>query len=129
MKGHLKGRSLGDSTVHRFSPVGLPALLSSYRAGVGRFALAVALVGIAVALVAAIDHRHKREVEFAAQEDAWFCAHGRPSRCTDFDEAAYEQRWEDREFGYRLAVFTLGTAAIGSALVWFRRRTPPHDHG
>jgi hypothetical protein len=69
-----------------------------------------------VAFAATIDHRHKREVEFAAQKSAWFCAHGRPSSCTDFDEAAYEVRWEDRERAYRIAFFTLSAFALVTVL-------------
>ena len=59
-----------------------------------RLALAVGAAALLVAAVAVVDHRHKREVEFAAQEDAWFCKHGRPSACRAFDETAYEERWE-----------------------------------
>src|SRR5215212_8152502 len=78
-----------------------------------RLAALAAVLAAAVALVATIDHRHKRDVEFAAQEAAWFCAHGRSSACRDFDAAAYEQRWEDRELAYRIAFFTFGAAALG----------------
>ena len=81
-----------------------------------RVAVAAALTAVLVASVATIDHRHKRHVEFAQQESAWFCAHGRPSSCTDFDEAAYEVRWENRELGYRIAFFTLGAFALAGLL-------------
>ena len=87
-----------------------------------RIALAVGAVALAVGLVAVVDHRHKREVEFAAQEDAWFCAHGRPSACTEFDEAAYEARWERRELGYRISFFALAAAAVGLAAVALTHR-------
>ena len=90
--------------------------------GLTSLAFAAALAAIAVALVATLDHRHKRQVEFAAQEDAWFCAHGRPSFCRDFDEAAYERRWEDRERAYRITFFTLGAAAAGLFVASRRRR-------
>jgi hypothetical protein len=88
-----------------------------------RFAVAAALIAVIVALAATIDHRHKRQVEFAAQEAAWFCAHGKPSSCSDFDEAAYERRWEDRERVYRIAFFTLSAVALGFFVtaVWKRR--------
>lgn len=89
-----------------------------------RVALAVFLTALVVAFVAVLDHRHKRSVEFAAQEDAWFCAHGRPEACTDFDEAAYEERWEQRELGYRIAFFSLGAGAAGLGVLWLRRRHP-----
>jgi hypothetical protein len=90
-----------------------------------RLAVAAALTAVVVALVATVDHRHKRHVEFSAQEAAWFCAHGRPSSCTDFDEAAYEQRWENRELGYRISFLTLGALALGSFVtVVVRRRRP-----
>jgi hypothetical protein len=88
-----------------------------------RVAVAAALVAVVVAVAATIDHRHKRHVEFAAQEAAWFCSHGRPSACGDFDEVAYERRWEDRELVYRIAFFTLSGVAVGllGAAVWKRR--------
>ncbi|MDX6439833.1 MAG: hypothetical protein QOF45_2416 [Gaiellaceae bacterium] len=70
---------------------------------------------MATALVATVDHRQKWEVEFAAQEAAWFCAHGRPSSCRDFDEVAYEKRWEERELVYRVAFLTLAASASYSS--------------
>jgi hypothetical protein len=78
-----------------------------------RLAVAACVLAFVVALVATVDHRHKRNVEFAAQEAAWFCAHGRRSSCRDFDESAYERRWEDRELAYRVAFFTFGASALG----------------
>ena len=91
-----------------------------------RLAVAAALTALVVALVATIDHQHKRDVEFSAQEAAWFCAHGRPSSCRDFDAVAYEARWEDRERGYRIAFFALGASAVGlvGTAAWKRRRRP-----
>jgi hypothetical protein len=88
-----------------------------------RLTLAVGAAALLVALVAVLDHGHKREVEFAAQEDAWFCKHGRPSACRDFDEASYERRWERRELGYRIAFATLGLSALGLGTVTLRRRS------
>ena len=82
-----------------------------------RLAVAAAFAALVVALGATIDHRHKRDVEFSAQEAAWFCAHGKPSSCRDFDEVAYEQRWEERERAYRIAFFTLSAFALGCVLV------------
>jgi len=87
-----------------------------------RIALIVSLAAVLLTVVATVDHRHKREVEFAAQEDAWFCAHGRPSACRDFDEVAYEERWERRELTYRVGFFALGVSALGLAAVGLRRR-------
>jgi hypothetical protein len=87
-----------------------------------RIALAVALAALLVGLVAVLDHRHKRSVEFAAQEDAWFCARGRPSACREFDEVAYEKRWERRELAYRITFFGLGASALGLAAIGLRRR-------
>jgi len=91
-----------------------------------RLALAVGFVALIVAVVAVFDHRHKRSVEFAAQEAAWFCAHGRPSSCTDFDEVAYERRWENRELVYRVAFFTLSASALGLFVIarWKRPAAP-----
>ena len=91
-----------------------------------RLAVAAAVTALVVALVATIDHRHKRDVEFSAQEAAWFCAHGRPSSCRDFDAVAYEERWEDRERAYRIAFLMLGSFALGlfGTAVWRRRRQP-----
>jgi hypothetical protein len=89
-----------------------------------RLAVAAAFIALVVALAATLDHRHKREVEFSAQEAAWFCAHGKPSSCREFDEFAYEQRWEDRELVYRVAFFTLSSLALGLYVtaVWRRRQ-------
>jgi hypothetical protein len=89
-----------------------------------RLAVAAAFIALVVVLAATLDHRHKREVEFSAQEAAWFCAHGKPSSCRDFDEVAYEQRWEDRELVYRVAFFTLSALALGLYVtaVWRRRQ-------
>jgi len=85
-------------------------------------ALAIGVAAVLVALAATVDHRHKGAVEIAAQQDAWYCAHGRPQRCTDFDEAAYEADWEQRELGYRISFFALGAAATGLGLLSLRRR-------
>ena len=87
-----------------------------------RVAFAVGFVALVVALVAVVDHRHKREVEFAAQEDAWFCAHGRPSACREFDAVGYEERWERREIGYRISFIALSASALGLAAIGLRRR-------
>lgn len=87
-----------------------------------RLALAVGLAALLVGLAAVVDHRHKRDVEFAAQEDAWFCAHGRPSACREFDEVAYEERWEQRELAYRISFFALGASALGLTAIGLRRR-------
>jgi hypothetical protein len=87
-----------------------------------RLALAVGMAALLVGLVAVVDHRHKRDVEFAAQEDAWFCAHGRPSACREFDEVAYEERWEQRELAYRVSFFALGASALGLTAIGLRRR-------
>jgi hypothetical protein len=85
-------------------------------------ALAAGAAALVVGLAATLDHRHKRSVEFAAQEDAWFCAHGRPERCSDFDETAYEEHWEQRELRYRISFFTLGAAAAGLGVASWRGR-------
>ena len=87
-----------------------------------RVALAAGFVALLVGLVAVVDHRHKREVEFAAQEDAYFCAHGRPSACHEFDAVSYEERWERRELGYRISFFALAISALGLAAIGLRRR-------
>ncbi len=87
-----------------------------------RIALAVGVAALLVGAGAVLDHRHKRHVEFAAQEDAWFCAHGRPSACTDFDEVAYEAHWEQRELAYRVTFFGLAASALGLTAVGLRRR-------
>ncbi len=87
-----------------------------------RLAAAACVLTFVVALVATADHRHKGNVEVAAQEAAWYCHHGQPSSCQDFDESAYEQRWEDRELAYRVAFFTFGAAALGlfATTLWRR---------
>ena len=93
-----------------------------HAAAMVRIALVVALATLLVAAIATVDHRHKRDVEFAAQEDAWFCRHGRLSACREFDEVAYEQRWERRELAYRSTFFALGASAVGLVVVSLRRR-------
>lgn len=98
---------------------------ASYPAAMVRLAIAAALAAVVVAFVATADHSHKRDVEFSAQKAAWFCAHGRPSSCTDFDEAAYEERWEDRETAYRVAFFTLGASALGLFVTARWKRAAP----
>jgi hypothetical protein len=90
--------------------------------GLTLLALAAGAAMLVVALAATLDHRHKRSVEFAAQEDAWFCAHGRPDRCTGFDAATYEEHWEQRELAYRVSFFALGAAAAGLGLASVRGR-------
>jgi hypothetical protein len=92
-------------------------------------ALAAGAAAVLVALVATVDHRHKSRVEFAAQEDAWYCAHGRPAACRDFDEAAYERRWEKRELGYRTAFFVFGATSLGLGVLVLRRRVEPAQRG
>ena len=87
-----------------------------------RIALAVGLATLLVGVAAIVDHRHKRHAEFAAQEDAWFCAHDRPSACTHFNEVAYEARWERKETAYRVTFFALGATALGLSVVGLRRR-------
>ena len=104
-------RVLSPLLVHRLRLRGLTGL-----------AIAAAVAALVVALAAVLDHRHKRSVEFAAQEAAWFCTHGRPDRCNGFDETAYEESWEDRELGYRVAFFALGGAAAGLGVAAAARR-------
>ena len=90
-----------------------------------RLALAAGLAAALLAGVATREHRHKLDVEMAAQVDAWYCAHGRPVFCTGFDEVSYEERWESRELVYRVTFFVLLAAAVGlgaTGLVRRRRR-------
>lgn len=89
-----------------------------------RLGVAAGVAAVIVAFVAVVDHRHKQDVELAAQEDAWFCAHGRPSSCRDFDQAAYEERWERRELLYRgtFVVLIAGGLAFGLVGSWQRQR-------
>ena len=89
-----------------------------------RLGVAALLAAAVVGLVAVADHEHKQGVRAAAQEDAWFCRHGRPSACRDFDEEAYEARWERRELAYRLSFVVLTAAGLTFTLVAFRRRHP-----
>ena len=77
-----------------------------------RLALACALTALTVGLVAVLDHRHKLGVENAASIETWFCAHGRPERCRDFDVSAYERRWERREVVYEAGFVVLGASAL-----------------
>lgn len=107
------------SQVRVLSP--LLVLLRRLR-GLTLLALAAGIAAVLVAVAATVDHRHKGAVEIAAQEDAWYCAHGQPQRCTDFDETAYEERWEQRELRYRVSFFALGAAAAGLGVLSVRRR-------
>ena len=88
-------------------------------------AIVCLLAAVVVAIAATLDHRHKQRVEGAAQVEAWFCAHGRPARCQDFDLEAYEQRWERRELVYETGFFALGASAlvVGAAALHRRRKT------
>jgi hypothetical protein len=90
-----------------------------------RLGVAAGLAALLVAVVATLDHRHKQDVSFAAQEDAWFCSHGRPSACRDFDHAAHEERWERRELGYRIGFVVLVAAGLTFGLLAFGRRHRP----
>jgi hypothetical protein len=87
-----------------------------------RLGVAALLAAVVVGVVAVADHRHKQDVRAAAQEDAWFCKHGRPSACRDFDEVAYEERWERRELAYRLSFVVLAAAGLTLVLVSVRQR-------
>jgi hypothetical protein len=87
-----------------------------------RLGVAALLAAVVVGVVAVVDHRHKQDVRAAAQEDAWFCKHGRPSACREFDEAAYEERWERRELGYRLSFVVLAAAGLTLILISVRQR-------
>jgi hypothetical protein len=89
-----------------------------------RLALACALTALTVGLVAVLDHRHKLGVENAASIETWFCAHGRPERCRDFDVSAYERRWERREVAYEAGFVVLGVSALAlGAAAALRART------
>lgn len=70
------------------------------------------LSALVVGVAATLDHRHKQRIEGAAQVDAWFCKHGRPARCRDFDLAAYERRWEQRELAYETGFAAFGASAL-----------------
>jgi hypothetical protein len=87
-----------------------------------RLGVAAGLAALIVAVAAVIDHEHKRDVQFAAQEDAWFCAHGRPWACSDFDQVAHEARWERRELGYRVGFGLCAAAALTFGLIVVRDR-------
>jgi hypothetical protein len=88
-------------------------------------AISCLLAAVIVAVAATLDHRHKQRVEGAAQIEAWFCAHGRPARCQEFDLAAYERRWERRELMYETGFLALGASAVGFwAAALHRRRKP-----
>jgi hypothetical protein len=99
----------------------MPTALVFFEAMV-RLGVAALLAAVVVGAVAVADHRHKQDVRAAAQEDAWFCRHGRPSACRDFDEDAYEQRWERRELAYRLGFVVLTAAGLTFVLVAVRQR-------
>lgn len=100
---------------------GAPTRLVSSE-NMARLGVAALLAAVVVGVVAVADHRHKQDVRAAAQEDAWFCRHGRPAACREFDEDAYERRWEHRELAYRLSFVVLTAAGLTFVLVATRRR-------
>ena len=87
-----------------------------------RLALAFGVAALVVGIVAEIDHDRKGDRLNAAQEAAWFCKHGRASACSDFDQVAYEERWERRELRYKVGFGALAAGAITLALGATRRR-------
>jgi hypothetical protein len=86
----------------------------------GRRALALAVAALLlIAVVAALDHAHKRTAGNEAQLAEWFCVH-RGERCGGADSARIQRRWEERELGYKTA-FAL-VAATGVVLLVSRVR-------
>jgi len=73
-----------------------------------------------IAVVAELDHSHKRAMGNAAQESEWYCAH-RGERCDGPASNRIQHRWEQREIGYK-AAFAL-VAVTGVVLLVSRR--PP----
>jgi len=82
-------------------------------------ALVVAVLAL-IAVVAELDHSHKRAMGNAAQESEWYCDH-RGERCDGPDSDRIQHRWEQREVGYK-AAFAL-VAVTGVVLLVSRR--PP----
>lgn len=89
-----------------------------------RLAIVVGLAAVIVGIAASVDHGRKLDRQNAAQEAAWFCAHGRPAACSDFDEVAHEERWERRELRYKVGFGALAAGAITLALGGVRGRHP-----
>jgi hypothetical protein len=83
------------------------------RRGLRRFLLPAALFGLAgmVGLVAIGDHRWKERRSNHAQLLEWYCVHER-TRCGGPSSVAIERHWNQREFGYELAVVTVAGAAL-----------------
>jgi len=83
-----------------------------------RLVLVVAALAV-IAVVAQLDHAHKRTAANAAQVSEWYCEH-RGERCGGPDSTRIQHRWEEREVGYK-AAFAL-VAATGVVLLVSRRR-------
>jgi hypothetical protein len=80
-------------------------------------ALVVAALAL-IAVVAELDHSHKRAMGNAAQVSEWYCAH-RGERCGGPDSDRIQRRWEEREVGYKTA-FAL--VALSGVVLLVRRR-------
>ena len=80
-------------------------------------ALVVAALAL-IAVVAQLDHEHKKAMGNAAQVSEWYCVQ-RGERCGGPDSDRIQHRWEAREVGYKTA-FAL-VAVTGVALVVSRR--------
>lgn len=116
--GHVRALARENQLLR---PGGAPtALVSS--AHMVRLGVAALLTAVVVGAVAVADHRHKQSVRADAQLDAYYCRHGRPAACREFDEEAYERRWERRELAYRLSFAVLTGAGLTLVLVAVRRR-------
>lgn len=88
--------------------------------GLAPLALVLAVL-VAIAVVAELDHAHKRAMGNAAQLSEWYCAH-RGERCGGPDSDRIQHRWEAREVAYK-AAFGL-VAASGIVLLVSRYRQP-----
>jgi hypothetical protein len=80
-----------------------------------RVALAAVVACVSIGVVAVIDHSRKERAVQAANVSAWYCAHGRASRCVEVKPWTLEHSWLLRERLYQGGV-GLG-AAVALALV------------
>jgi hypothetical protein len=59
-----------------------------------------------------VDHDWKKGRVERAEVMEWSCKH-RGKRCGGPSSAGIEERWNERERGYVIAIFVLGTAGLG----------------
>ena len=85
----------------------------------------VSIVGLALAgligLAAIIDHTNKGARMDRAERLEWFCTH-QGTNCGGPSSERIENNWNERQWGYEIAVVALGGGALARVVVRERRR-------